>query len=259
MTLKQRKQTNNLPRYDFGKENISFNFNPQWITDNNLPNPVQNMTQTAQDRYNMLKDSFPVDDTLVGMKPFTGDPYHKSYEPVKPTSQKGGDIISNAIGFAGSTINAWGGVQKQNEILSNAGSSSNSIGGFGYQELNDINSQDEYAKLNTTGNTLSSASSGAALGASIGSIIPGVGTVVGGAVGGIVGAVSGIFGGLSRKDRLKKQIELANQSKDRQNTANRAGALSQSLQNDFYNQYGNTTDDVLYANRGKDLKQPKFN
>jgi len=40
---------------------------------------------------------------------------------------------------------------------------------------------------------------------------------------------------------------------------NRTSAMSGAMEQNWALEHSNTQDDILYANRGKDLKQPKYN
>jgi hypothetical protein len=125
--------------------------------------------------------------------------------------------------------------------------------GYGYRHINDFNgstyTRQEAANAYT--GTLGAMGHGAAAGAS-----------VGGPIGGIVGAAVGLAGGITAhifgRNKLEKQIERAKAFRERLNAFNRSSAMGKALTNDYYLRYGNTADDILYANRGKDLKQPTY-
>ena len=86
------------------------------------------------------------------------------------------------------------------------------------------------------GSTVSGASAGASVAGPVGAV-----------VGGATGLVTGLFGWGSSKKKLQKRQHDANQLKSRTNTFNRSGAMSTGLQNNYYQNYGNTYDDVLYS------------
>ena len=167
---------------------------------------------------------------------------------------KGGSIVSDAIAFIGSGINAFGPVKNENELISDSGKMQSSGAGFGYVSQNNIDRQAQLSELSkeNTGNTLKTAGTGAALGASVGSIFPGAGTVIGGAVGGVAGALTGIFGGASRKRKLKRKMFNAQQEVNRYNNFAQSSAQSDYLDQTYDANHENTQDDVLYANKGKD-------
>ena len=113
---------------------------------------------------------------------------------------KGGNIASSAVNFIGSTMNAFGPVKSDEEILADAGQTNAAGNGFTYLRQNHVDGDKEMSKLSkeNTSNTLATAGTGAALGASIGSVFPGAGTVIGGAIGAIGGLFAGLFGGAAR-------------------------------------------------------------
>ena len=168
--------------------------------------------------------------------------------------QYGGSAISSGIGFYGALSNSFSNTKNSNELVGEAGSNNGNINGFGFQRVNDIDQDSERGSLSkeNTNSTLSSTGAGAAAGAAIGSIIPGLGTVAGGAIGGVVGLAGGLFGASKRKRELEYQMHLAQLKVDRTNQFNMSNADTQSLQQQYGQKYGDTSDDVLYANKGKD-------
>lgn len=192
------------------------------------------------------------DNTSSSNNTFSGDTDYKS--------NIGGNIVVNAANFAGQMFSDYNntGVKNTQELLGDAGISQQYINGIGYQQQNDINYTQQMREINTIneGNAIKSIGSGAALGASVGSIIPGLGTVAGGLIGGAIGGIASIFGAKRKKAQLRKRIYNAQQLANRTNIYNRSSAFSKALQQDYYQNNADTTDGVLYANRGKDLKQP---
>ncbi len=89
---------------------------------------------------------------------------------------------------------------------------------------------------NTMGSTVSGAQAGASIAGPLGAV-----------VGGAAGLVTGLFGLGSSKRKLQKRLHDARQLTSRTNTFNRSGAMSTGLQNEYYQDYGNTQDDVLYS------------
>ena len=257
MGLKQLKRIKNereLSKYDGGKENIQNSPKPSypgyngWDWGSNefntsLPNSSPSNTNTqstqTQNTSNTL-DNFgragAVASTATGGAAF--------------------GIGSSAISFGGSLLNSFSGVQSTQQLQNDAGYGSGSIGGISYSKYNNIDKNKEMSTLGAqnTSNTLGAAGSGAALGASVGSIIPGLGTVAGGVIGGAVGLIGGLFGGASRKRKLRRQMYEAQQLTDRTNQFNRSDADTQSLQQQYAQQYGNNDGQLLYANKGKDIK-----
>ena len=96
------------------------------------------------------------------------------------------------------------------------------------------------------------------MGGSIGMAFGPIGGAVGAVAGGLLG---GIFGGAAKRRaraRLRRRIFNGQQQAQRTNIFNRAGAQSNVLQQEYAQDYGDTQDDVLYANIGKDVI-PMFN
>ena len=111
-----------------------------------------------------------------------------------------------------------------------------------YTRQNAIDSGKYESQVNSSGlsNTMGSTASGAQAGASIAG-------PWGAVVGGAAGLVTGLFGLGSSKRKLQKRLHDARQLTSRTNTFNRSGAMSTGLQNQYYQDYGNTQDDVLYS------------
>lgn len=132
--------------------------------------------------------------------------------------------------------------------------------GVNYQAQNDIDKSQAMADISASNkaNTLAMTGSGAAAGAAIGSVVPGVGTLIGGAAGAIIGGITGLFGGKKARERQRKRIQNAQQNANLINQVNRSSAASEGLQQQYYMDNGTTYDDLLYANRGKDLKRPRY-
>lgn len=194
------------------------------------------------------------------------DPKNGQLGQIKPllkinkpnTVENVGNLASSAVSFAGATISAFGNNKDSQQVLNESGQSSKQVMGVGYTYQN---GPDEYEQMRNlsrqnTSNTLATAGTGAALGASIGSIIPG-GTVVGGIIGAGVGAITGWLGGRSRRIKLQKQINNARHTAEARNSYAYAGAASTGMQNEYYQENGDTDNGILYANKGKDL--PMYN
>ena len=189
---------------------------------------------------------------------------HNQYAEGKETfmnrlEKNGGGIAQNAIGFAGSTINSFGPVKSQSDLMQESGQSVGLGSGFQYQRQNSINAGEQMSELSrqNTANTLDNMGKGAALGASVGSLFPGLGTVIGGVAGGLIGGVVGLFGGASRQRKLRARIRAAQTQVENNNSYNLASAQSDYLQNQYNLDHENTQDDQLFAAKhGKDLVQP---
>ena len=99
----------------------------------------------------------------------------------------------------------------------------------------------------------------AAAGAAVGTaIVPGIGSLIGGAAGAIVGLFGGLFGGKKAREKQRRKIFNAQQNANLINQANQSSAATEGLTQQYYLNNGNTYDDVLYANRGKDLIKPRY-
>ena len=180
----------------------------------------------------------------------------------------GGGISSGAVtGAVNGTIGMIQGynsmqdaVKGTDQLMAYSGQRTDQAFGVNYQAQNDINRQkamDDISKSNKNA-TLGMVGSGAAAGAAIGSAIPGVGTLIGGAVGAITGLFGGLFGSKKARERQRRKIFNAQQQVNLVNQVNQSSAATEGLTQQYYLDNGNTYDDVLYANRGKDLIKPKY-
>lgn len=141
------------------------------------------------------------------------------------------------------------------DLLRDAGTSQNNIGGVGYTVQNGLDDKQIESETNaeSTSSTLGLTAKGAATGAAIASVIPGVGTAVGGIVGGVAGLVGGLFGGGAKKREMRRQMRLAEYKRINTNSFNKSGALTTVLQNDLAQTEGNQEDQALYgAANGKE-------
>ena len=152
-------------------------------------------------------------------------------------------------------------VKNQAGLFGMSGQRTDQAFGVNYQAQNDIDKSQAMADIsasNTT-NTLAMTGSGAAAGAAVGTaIVPGIGSLIGGAAGALTGLVTGLFGGKKAREKQRKKIQNAQQNANLINQVNRSAAASEGLQQQYYMDNGTTYDDLLYANRGKDLKRPKY-
>lgn len=186
---------------------------------------------------------------------------------VVQTAGGGGISSSTVTGAVNGTIGMIQGynsmqnaVKGTDELMAYSGQRTDQAFGVNYQAQNDINRQkamDDISKSNRNA-TLGMVGSGAAAGASIGSVIPGVGTLIGGAVGAITGLFGGLFGSKKARKRQRRKIFNAQQKVNLVNQVNQSSAATEGLTQQYYLDNGNTYDDVLYANRGKDLRKPRY-
>lgn len=258
MELKQRKKINNIPKFNGGIDS-KVGFGQQY---------------QANDLTSMIGDNTPIGSAIAG----TGSSSASFNIGQKPASSwnpkggiqasRGGGISTGAItGAVNGTIGMIHGynsmqdaVKGPNELMAYSGQRTDQAFGVNYQAQNDINRQkamDDISKSNKNA-TLGMVGSGAAAGAAIGSAIPGVGTLIGGAVGAITGLFGGLFGSKKARERQRRKIFNAQQKVNLVNQVNQSSAATEGLTQQYYLDNGNTYDDVLYANRGKDLIKPKY-
>ena len=245
MELRQRKRINNLPKFDGGTD---------------LAGSIKGIGGdiTGLNAYKQKLTSLPTKAEINGMK-----------TPGKSLLGSGGGGVS--AGTVTSAVNGTLGVisgfnqqqaavKGQSELFGMSGQRTDQAFGVNYQAQNDIDKSQAMADISAsnTSNTLAMTGSGAAAGAAIGSVVPGVGTLIGGAAGAIIGGIAGLFGGRKARERQRKRIQNAQQNANLINQVNRSSAASEGLQQQYYMDNGTTYDDLLYANRGKDLKRPRY-
>lgn len=245
MELKQRKKINNIPKFNNGID---------------LSSSVKGVGGdiTGLNTYKQQLTSVPTRMEVNGMR----TPGNLSL------SSGGGGISTGTVtGAVNGTIGMIQGynsmqsaVKGTDELMAYSGQRTDQAFGVNYQAQNDINRQkamDDISKSNKNA-TLGMVGSGAAAGAAIGSAIPGVGTLIGGAVGAITGLFGGLFGSKKARERQRRKIFNAQQKVNLINQVNQSSAATEGLTQQYYLDNGNTYDDVLYANRGKDLRKPRY-
>lgn len=245
MELKQRKKINNIPKFNNGID---------------LSSSVKGVGGdiTGLNTYKQQLTSVPTRMEVNGMR----TPGNLSL------SSGGGGISTGTVtGAVNGTIGMIQGynsmqnaVKGTDELMAYSGQRTDQALGVNYQAQNDINRQkamDDISKSNRNA-TLGMVGSGAAAGAAIGSAIPGVGTLIGGAVGAITGLFGGLFGSKKARERQRRKIFNAQQKVNLINQVNQSSAATEGLTQQYYLDNGNTYDDVLYANRGKDLRKPRY-
>lgn len=245
MELKQRKKINNIPKFNNGID---------------LSGSVKGIGGdiTGLNTYKQQLTSVPTRMEVNGMR-----------TPGNLSLSSGGSGISTGAvtGAVNGTIGMIQGynsmqnaVKGTDELMAYSGQRTDQVFGVNYQAQNDINRQkamDNISKSNKNA-TLGMVGSGAAAGAAIGSAIPGVGTLIGGAVGAITGLFGGLFGSKKARKRQRRKIFNAQQKVNLINQVNQSSAATEGLTQQYYLDNGNTYDDVLYANRGKDLRKPRY-
>lgn len=258
MELKQRKKINNIPKFNVGIDS-KVGFGQQY---------------QANDLTSMIGGNTPAGSAIAGAGSSSasfniGQTPASKWNPkgVVQTAGGGGISSSTVTGAVNGTIGMIQGynsmqnaVKGTDELMAYSGQRTDQAFGVNYQAQNDINRQkamDDISKSNKNA-TLGMVGSGAAAGASIGSAIPGVGTLIGGAVGAITGLFGGLFGSKKARERQHRKIFNAQQKVNLINQVNQSSAATEGLTQQYYLDNGNTYDDVLYANRGKDLRKPRY-
>ena len=257
MELKQRKKINNTPKFNVGIDS-KVGFGQQY---------------QSNDLASMIVGNAPIGSAIAGAGSSSAS-FNIGQKPASSWNPKGGiqasrgGISTGAItGAVNGTIGMIHGynsmqdaVKGSNELMAYSGQRTDQAFGVNYQAQNDINRQkamDDISKSNKNA-TLGMVGSGAAAGAAIGFAIPGVGTLIGGAVGAITGLFGGLFGSKKARERQRRKIFNAQQKVNLVNQVNQSSAATEGLTQQYYLDNGNTYDDVLYANRGKDLIKPRY-
>lgn len=252
MELRQRKRINNLPKFNPGKSGsldaLDAKVNPYY------------QSGVARDVAQMIGTNAPYKSIIAGP--------HTKQSTIGATGGNAGNVSAGTVTSAvNSTLGVISGfnqqqaaVKGQGELFSMSGQRTDQAFGVNYQAQNDIDKSQAMANISAsnTSNTLAMTGSGAAAGAAIGSVVPGVGTLIGGAAGAIIGGIAGLFGGKKAREKQRKKIQNAQQNANLINQVNRSAAASEGLQQQYYMDNGTTYDDLLYANRGKDLKRPRY-
>lgn len=245
MELRQRKKINNMPKFNNGID---------------LSSSVKGIGGdiTGLNTYKQQLTSVPTRIEINGMR-----------TPGKLSlGSGGGGISSGAVtGAVNGTIGMIQGynsmqnaVKGTDELMAYSGQRTDQSFGVNYQAQNDINRQkamDDISKSNRNA-TLGMVGSGAAAGAAIGSVVPGVGTLIGGAAGAVIGLFGGLFGSKKARERQRRKVFNAQQKVNLINQVSQSSAATEGLTQQYYLDNGNTYDDVLYANRGKDLIKPRY-
>lgn len=237
MELRQRKRINNLPRFDSGVGNSSQSL---FGTTQGIGGDI-----TGLQAYRTQLTSLPTNSEINSIKAPKANTAHGA--------SAGSNIAGNigAIASMGNqdiayTYNTFANPVQARDLMAGAGTSSSSIHGVNYQQQNNVNSDQLIKENNAEGlsNTLNMTAHGASAGMMVGGPI-------GGAIGGVLGLGLGLFNGFKRKSALRKAIWNANQLTQKKNIFARSGAYSEALQNDYYQDYGDTRSQLLNANRGK--------
>lgn len=258
MELKQRKRINNISKINTdidSKVGFAQQCQPdeliRMIGDNVPPGSAIPGAGSSSPSFNLGQKPASKWKTIGGAQTAGGDEI--SYSTVT-------GAVNGTIGMIQGYDSMQNAVKGTDELMAYSGQRTDQTFGVNYQAQNDINRQkamDDISKSNKNA-TLGMVGSGAAAGAAIGSAIPGVGTLVGGAVGAITGLFGGLFGSKKARARQRRKIFNAQQKVNLVNQVNQSSAATEGLTQQYYLDNGNTYDDVLYANRGKDLRKPRY-
>lgn len=245
MELKQRKKINNIPKFNNGID---------------LSSSVKGIGGdiTGLNTYKQQLTSVPTRMEVNGMKTPGNLSLSSGGRGISTGTVTG--AVNGTIGMIQGYNSMQSAVKGTDELMAYSGQRTDQAFGVNYQAQNDINRQkamDDISKSNKNA-TLGMVGSGAAAGAAIGSAIPGVGTLIGGAVGAITGLFGGLFGSKKAKRRQRRKVFNAQQKVNLINQVNQSSAATEGLTQQYYLDDGNTYDDVLYANRGKDLRKPRY-
>ena len=245
MELKQRKKINNMPKFNNGID---------------LSSSVKGIGGdiTGLNTYKQQLTSVPTRIEVNGMR-----------TPGKLSLNSGGGGVSagavtgavnGTIGMIQGYNSMYDAVKGTDELMAYSGQRTDQAFGVNYQAQNNINKQKAMSDISKSNRdaTLGMVGSGAAAGATIGSIVPGVGTLIGGAVGAITGLFGGLFRSKKARERQRRKVFNAQQQVNLINQVNQSSAATEGLTQQYYLDNGNTYDDVLYANRGKDLIKPRY-
>ena len=264
MELKQRKKINNLPKFDIGQD-ASNQFKQQF----SINKPLQfggsgGIENGSGGNFNLstgnaIQDSRNKIGSLTYNKSVVGSAGGGALSNVNAGTVTG--AVNGTLGIISGFNQQQAAVKDQSGLFSMSGQRTDQAFGVNYQAQNDINKRQAMADIsasNTT-NTLAMTGSGAAAGAAVGTaIVPGIGSLIGGAAGAIVGLFGGLFGGKKARERQRRKIFNAQQNANLINQVNQSSAATEGLTQQYYLDNGNTYDDVLYANRGKDLIKPRY-
>ena len=280
MQLKDRKRINNIPRFNSGFDsNTAFNSISEGVKDNGdigsnlmtkeyffkkLDTQISNM-KLPHSRFKIPKQL--INEGVYSGAKALGDAFSQSDKFTDSTSndiRNYGGIISKvihgkyvklpegAVDITSDAIGMYKYHHNNDQMMNEVGTTERTINGIGYTTQNDIDTAKSYSDVKNTGvkNAISMGFKGSAAGFAVGGPI-------GAVVGGVLGNVLGIFGGRRAAIRQGRINRNAIKQNSLINAQQKAYANSQGLVNNYYANNDNTTDDILYANRGKDLRLRK--
>lgn len=230
MELRQRKRISNLQKFNSG---------------------VGSSTQTLQGTVNGMQ-AYKTQITSLPTQSETKSMKLPSSSASKAGAKGGGGAGIGSIASMGAqdltyTLNTLTNPVQDSDLIAGAGTSTGSINGVNFQQQNYVDGGQLMKENKAEGisNTISMTGHGVTAGATIGGPI-------GAAIGGVLGLGLGLFNAGARRKALRKAIWNANQLTEKRNIFNRSGAYTESLQNQYYQDYGDTRNQILNANRGKD-------
>lgn len=237
MGLKQRKRIKNLSKFDPGKDG-QINWSNQLASNQDWADKFAKWSSVQIDSYNPFASKLSSQSQLNVKSPQPSD----KLASANKLASAGISGLQGATSIATNFMKQNASVPSGDQMIADAGTSDGSVMGINYTRQNSIDSGKYESEVNSSGlsNTMGSTVSGAQAGASIAG-------PWGAVVGGAAGLVTGLFGWGSSKRKLRKRLHDAKQLTSRTNTFNRSGAMSTGLQNEYYQDYGNTQDDVLYS------------
>lgn len=260
MELKQRKKINNMPKFNGGIDS-KVGFGRQYQA-NDLTSMIGGNSPTGSAIAGAGSSSASFN---IGQKPFS------KWNPKGGIQSAGGALnnvnagtvtgaVNGTIGMIQGYNSMYDAVKGTDELMAYSGQRTDQAFGVNYQAQNDINRQKAMSDISKSNRdaTLGMVGSGASAGAAIGSVVPGVGTLIGGAVGAITGLFGGLFRSKKARERQRRKVFNAQQQVNLINQVNQSSAATEALTQQYYLDNGNTYDDVLYANRGKDLINPRY-
>ena len=281
MDLRQRKRINNLPKFNDGLSNsvnsiggditglqaykTQLTSTPQKFEINSMRSPKFNANANAgvntgsimSQVGGSLGQAFSQNSKFDDKSSNTLGQMGTVAKTVLPG--KYGEALGGALNLASNYQGMINYSHGSSEMGAASGTSERVINGIGYTTQNAIDTKGALDDVKETGtkNAVSSAGTGLAMGAALGSIIPGLGTIAGGIGGAVIGGVLGWLGGNKAKKTQQRINRNAIVQTDAINSMSEAYADTEGLQNKYYRNKRDTTGDILYANRGKDLRMRK--
>ena len=280
MQLKDRKRINNIPRFNSGFDsNTAFKSIGEGVKNNggigsNLMTK-EYFTKKLNTQISNMKlphSSFKIPKQLINEGSYSvvdalGDAFSQSDKFTDSTSNdirnyrgiisktipgKYGKLAGDLLDITSNAIGIHNYHHNNDQMMNEAGTTERTINGIGYTTQNDIDTAKSYSDVKSTGvkNAVSMGLKGSAAGFLVGGPI-------GAIAGGVLGNILGIFGGRRAAIRQGRINRNAIKQNSLINAQQKAYANSQGLVNNYYANNDDTTDDILYANRGKDLRLRK--